>query len=124
MKKEDKNAIIVELQETLGQYSHFYLTSIEGLNAEKTSQLRRQCFKNDIKLIMPDVPREEGSPSRISGKGNGIVPETIVAATNSPALSIATNSPALPIATNSPALSITTNSIPRDTETNGKPKER
>ena len=52
MKKEDKNAIIVELQETLGQYSHFYLTSIEGLNAEKTSQLRRQCFKNDIKLIV------------------------------------------------------------------------
>jgi len=52
MKKEDKSAIIAELQETLGKYSHFYLTSIEGLNAEKTSQLRRQCFKNDIKLIV------------------------------------------------------------------------
>ena len=52
MKKEDKNAIIEELQNTLGQYSHFYLTSIEGLNAEKTSELRRQCFKNDIKLIV------------------------------------------------------------------------
>ena len=52
MKKEDKSAIIAELQETLGQYSHFYLTSIEGLNAEKTSELRRQCFKNDIKLIV------------------------------------------------------------------------
>jgi large subunit ribosomal protein L10 len=52
MKKEDKSAIIAELQETLGQYSHFYLTSIEGLNAEKTSALRRQCFKNDIKLIV------------------------------------------------------------------------
>jgi large subunit ribosomal protein L10 len=52
MKKEDKSAIIVELENTLGQYSHFYLTSIEGLNAEKTSQLRRQCFKNDIKLIV------------------------------------------------------------------------
>lgn len=52
MKKEDKNAIIAQLQETVGQYSHFYLTSIEGLNAEKTSDLRRQCFKNDIKLIV------------------------------------------------------------------------
>jgi large subunit ribosomal protein L10 len=52
MKKEDKNAIIAELQETMGQYTHFYLTSIEGLNAEKTSALRRQCFKNDIKLIV------------------------------------------------------------------------
>ncbi len=52
MKKEDKNAIIADLQEKVGQYAHFYLTSIEGLNAEKTSELRRQCFKNDIKLIV------------------------------------------------------------------------
>ena len=33
MKKEDKNAIIVALQEQLGEYSHFYITDIEGLNA-------------------------------------------------------------------------------------------
>jgi len=52
MKKEDKSAIIEQLNETLGQYSHFYLTNIEGLNAEQTSNLRRQCFKNDIKLIV------------------------------------------------------------------------
>ena len=52
MKKEDKSALIVELQETLGQYQHFYLTNIEGLNAEKTSDLRRKCFKNDIKLVV------------------------------------------------------------------------
>lgn len=52
MRKEDKNRIIGELQETLGQYSHFYVTNIEGLNAEKTSELRRQCFKNDIKLVV------------------------------------------------------------------------
>lgn len=52
MTKEDKSAIIVELQEQLGQYSHFYLTNIEGLNAEKTSALRRECFKNDVKLVL------------------------------------------------------------------------
>ena len=52
MKKEDKNAIIASLQEQLGQYSHFYLTNIEGLNAEKTSELRRACFKQDVKLLV------------------------------------------------------------------------
>ena len=52
MKKEDKNAIIVALQEQLGEYSHFYITDIEGLNAQKTSDLRRACFKNDIKLVV------------------------------------------------------------------------
>lgn len=52
MKKEDKNAIIAALQEQLGEYQHFYITNIEGLNAQKTSDLRRACFKNDIKLIV------------------------------------------------------------------------
>lgn len=52
MKKEDKTAIIAELQEQLGQYTHFYITNIEGLNAEKTSDLRRACFKQDIKLLV------------------------------------------------------------------------
>ena len=52
MKKEDKTALISELQNIIGEYSHFYLTNIEGLNAEKTSALRRECFKQDIKLVM------------------------------------------------------------------------
>ena len=52
MKKEDKTALISELQNKIGEYSHFYLTNIEGLNAEKTSELRRACFKADIKLVM------------------------------------------------------------------------
>lgn len=52
MKKEDKTALISELQNKLSEYSHFYLTNIEGLNAEKTSDLRRACFKADIKLVM------------------------------------------------------------------------
>lgn len=52
MKKEDKTALIAELGELLGQYSHFYVTDIEGLNAEKTSALRRECFKREVKLVM------------------------------------------------------------------------
>lgn len=52
MKKEDKNLVISELKETLGQFQHFYLTNIEGLNAEKTSDLRRECFKKEIKLMV------------------------------------------------------------------------
>ena len=52
MKKEDKSAIIEQIKDQLGEYQHFYLTNIEGLNAEKTSELRRACFKNDIKLVV------------------------------------------------------------------------
>ena len=52
MKKELKDTIIVELGEKLKEYPHFYLVDLTGLNAEKTSDLRRKCFKNDIKLVM------------------------------------------------------------------------
>ena len=52
MKKEDKGLIIKELQTTLGQYSHFYLADIGGLNATQTSELRRTCYKQDIKLLV------------------------------------------------------------------------
>ena len=52
MKKEVKDTIIVELGEKLKQYAHFYLVDISGLNAKDTSDLRRKCFKNEIKLLV------------------------------------------------------------------------
>jgi large subunit ribosomal protein L10 len=52
MKKEDKSTIIEQIKANVGGYSHFYLVDIFGLNAEKTSNLRRQCFKEDIKLVV------------------------------------------------------------------------
>ena len=52
MKKEVKDTIIVELGEKLKQYPHFYLVDITGLNAEQTSNLRRKCFKNEIKMVV------------------------------------------------------------------------
>jgi large subunit ribosomal protein L10 len=52
MKKEDKSAIIKQLESTLNEYAHFYLADIGGLNAAKTTDLRRICYKQDIKLLV------------------------------------------------------------------------
>lgn len=52
MKKEDKSAIIKQLETTLGEYAHFYLTDIAGLNAAQTSELRKVCYKQDVKLVV------------------------------------------------------------------------
>ena len=52
MKKEVKDTIIVELGEKLKAYPHFYLVELTGLDAAKTSELRRKCFKNEIKLLV------------------------------------------------------------------------
>ena len=52
MRKEDKSAIIEQIAATVGQYTNFYLTDIATLNAENTSKLRRECNKQDIKLVV------------------------------------------------------------------------
>ena len=52
MKKEDKALIIEQIAQTISQYPAFYLVETAGLNAEKTSALRRACFEKDIKLIV------------------------------------------------------------------------
>ena len=52
MKSSEKQVIIENLQKQIDSYNHFYLTDISGLNAAVTSDLRRQCFKQDIKLVV------------------------------------------------------------------------
>lgn len=52
MKKEDKSTLIKELEATIAAYQHLYLADIGGLNAEETSNLRKQCFSKDIKLVV------------------------------------------------------------------------
>jgi len=52
MKKEDKTVVIKQIAATLGEYTNFYLTDIATLNASKTSSLRRECYKEDIKLVV------------------------------------------------------------------------
>ena len=52
MKSSEKKVIIDNLQEQINSYNHFYLTDISGLNAEKTSDLRRLCFNQNIKLVV------------------------------------------------------------------------
>ena len=52
MKKEDKVLNIEKLEGLISDYAHFYVTNIEGLDAAKTSALRRECFKQEVKLVM------------------------------------------------------------------------
>ena len=52
MRKEDKSTVIEQIAATVKEYSHFYLTETTSLNAEKTSALRRACFKEGIKMMV------------------------------------------------------------------------
>ncbi len=52
MRRDEKTDIINSLADTLKEYSHFYLTDTAQLNAADTSDLRRKCFENQIKLVV------------------------------------------------------------------------
>ncbi|HVN57454.1 MAG TPA: 50S ribosomal protein L10 [Bacteroidales bacterium] len=52
MRREEKNTIVDSLAQKIKEYDHFYLTDIAQLNAADTSDLRRKCFENDIKLVV------------------------------------------------------------------------
>ena len=52
MKKEDKAAVIEQIATTIGKYANFYLTDIATMNAVKTNSLRRECNKQEIKLVV------------------------------------------------------------------------
>lgn len=52
MKKEEKTQLIESLSERLKNISCLYITDTSELNVEVTNQLRRQCFKKDIKLMV------------------------------------------------------------------------
>ena len=48
MTRQDKNQLIDELSEVLREKSVLYLTDASGMDAETTTQLRRESFKKDI----------------------------------------------------------------------------
>ncbi len=52
MRKDEKNQLIDVITEQLNNNRTIYLTDISELNAEDTSNLRRLCFKKDIKLMV------------------------------------------------------------------------
>ena len=52
MTREEKSQVIEELTAQLADNSNIYLADISGLNAGSTSDLRRACFKADVKLAV------------------------------------------------------------------------
>jgi large subunit ribosomal protein L10 len=52
MTREEKSQVIEELTAQLASNTNIYLADISGLNAGSTSDLRRACFKANVKLAV------------------------------------------------------------------------
>ncbi|MBO7491581.1 MAG: 50S ribosomal protein L10 [Bacteroidales bacterium] len=50
MKKDQKSQIIEEIAQDLANYANVYVIDIAGFTVSTVNQLRRNCFKRDVKL--------------------------------------------------------------------------
>ena len=50
MTREEKSKVIEKLTTELAENTNIYMTDVSGLDASETSNLRRACFKANIKL--------------------------------------------------------------------------
>lgn len=50
MKIEEKSQIIDSIAKDLADYSNLYVTDVEGFTVETVNQLRKLCFKRDVKF--------------------------------------------------------------------------
>ena len=74
MRKEDKTAVIEQIANTIGEYTNFYLTDIATLNAAKTSNLRRECDKNEIKLVVVKNTLFKKALAKVEGDFSALEP--------------------------------------------------
>ena len=73
---EEKSQVIEALTAELAESSNFYLTDISGLNAGMTSQLRRACFKANVRLsVVKNTLLEKAMEA--SEKDFGELPSTL-----------------------------------------------
>ncbi|MFC5195339.1 MULTISPECIES: 50S ribosomal protein L10 [Bizionia] len=76
MTREEKSQVIKELTAQLADNNIIYLADISGLNAGSTSDLRRACFKANIKLaVVKNTLLEKAMEA--SDKDFGNLPSTL-----------------------------------------------
>ena len=76
MTKEEKSQVIEALTAELADSSNFYLTDISGLDALMTSNLRRACFKANVKLsVVKNTLLEKAMEA--SEKDFGVLPSIL-----------------------------------------------
>lgn len=76
MNKAQKGEIIDMLAQKFAEYNFVYVTDVAGLNAEKTSALRRELFKNGIEMEVAKNTLIEKALEK-SGKDYGKLVDTL-----------------------------------------------
>jgi large subunit ribosomal protein L10 len=72
MNREEKQEVVLALQEKMQEYGNFYIADTSGLSVEKVNDIRRKCFESGIEmkvakntLIKKAIEGLEGDSSEI-----------------------------------------------------------
>ena len=72
MNREEKQEVVLALQEKMQEYGNFYIADTSGLSVEKVNNIRRKCFESGIEmkvakntLIKKAIEGLEGDSSEI-----------------------------------------------------------
>ncbi len=50
MNREEKQGVVVELQEKIQEFGNFYIADTSSLSVEKVNSIRRKCFESGIEM--------------------------------------------------------------------------
>lgn len=50
MNREEKQEVVLALQEKMQEYGNFYIADTSGLSVEKVNTIRRKCFESGIEM--------------------------------------------------------------------------
>ncbi len=50
MNREEKQEVVLALQEKIQEYGNFYIADTSGLSVEKVNSIRRKCFESGIEM--------------------------------------------------------------------------
>jgi len=81
MTREQKSQVIEDLTTKLAEENIIYLADISGLNASDTSNLRRACFKANVKLAVVKNTLLEKAMAK-ADKDFGDLPSTLIGNTS------------------------------------------
>ena len=71
MTRQEKDSLISDLADRLGNSDVVYLTDIAELNAEDSSKLRRLCFQRQVQLQVVKNTLLQKAMERVEGKNFG-----------------------------------------------------
>jgi len=74
MRKEGKVAVIDKIVTTAEKYANFYLIDIATFNAAKTGSLRRECNKQEIKLLVVKNTLFKKALEKVDGDYSALMP--------------------------------------------------